>query len=285
MRGASRRAIASLFHRFSRSQASVTRNPSAVYASKLYIPCSLCRRPFNGLSFHSWRQFDEAGISLPFQSANQLLLSLETNAEVDDGSGSESQDTGTDWSSEEGNMSQDANLGEGSPEQGSNYSLEEAAGVGLSGEVKQRRGAKKATSDNAPGVDTRIEMLPRVMIVGRPNVGKSALFNRLTKRREALVYNTPQGHVTRDIREGVAKIGDLRFVICDTAGLETEADSNDVLIRTAGLTSVAFAQCHLALFLLDGSIVKRDRADAGAQSDEKGGTLNNDSVGWVRMEL
>ena len=77
-------------------------------------------------------------------------------------------------------------------------------------------------------------------------------FCRLTKRREALVYNTPDGHVTRDIREGVAKIGDLRFVACDTAGLETEADPDSVLIRTAGLTSSALAQCHLVLFLLDG---------------------------------
>lgn len=66
------------------------------------------------------------------------------------------------------------------------------------------------------------------------------------------MYNTPDGHVTRDVREGVAKIGDLRFVVCDTAGLETEADSDNVLIRTAGLTSAALAQCHLVLFLLDG---------------------------------
>ncbi|KAH7288682.1 hypothetical protein KP509_31G036700 [Ceratopteris richardii] len=120
-------------------------------------------------------------------------------------------------------------------------------------EVKNRRGPKRSTDDNVPGVGTRIDMLPRVMIVGRPNVGKSALFNRLTKRREALVYNTPQGHVTRDVREGVAKLGDLRFVVCDTAGLETQEDSdNNVLIRTAGLTAAALSQCHLALFLLDG---------------------------------
>ena len=46
--------------------------------------------------------------------------------------------------------------------------------------------------------------------MGRPNVGKSALFNRLVRRREALVHDTPGGHVTRDYQEGVAKLADLR---------------------------------------------------------------------------
>ena len=48
-------------------------------------------------------------------------------------------------------------------------------------------------------------------IIGRPNVGKSALFNRLVGRREALVHNTPGDHVTRDVREGPGRLGDLRF--------------------------------------------------------------------------
>ncbi|KAI7838297.1 hypothetical protein COHA_007867 [Chlorella ohadii] len=53
-------------------------------------------------------------------------------------------------------------------------------------------------------------LLPVVAIIGRPNVGKSALFNRLVRRREALVHDTPGGHVTRDYQEGVAKLADLR---------------------------------------------------------------------------
>src|SRR5215475_13675726 len=61
-----------------------------------------------------------------------------------------------------------------------------------------------------------------VAIVGRPNVGKSTLFNRLVGRRLALVDDTPG--VTRDRREGDARLGDLSFKVIDTAGLEDAGD-------------------------------------------------------------
>lgn len=101
---------------------------------------------------------------------------------------------------------------------------------------------------------TKIEInkLPTVIIMGRPNVGKSALFNRLIRRREALVYNTPTDHVTRDIREGVAKLGDLRFRVLDSAGLEAEASSGSVLSRTAGMTRNVLGRSQFVLFLIDG---------------------------------
>ena len=60
-----------------------------------------------------------------------------------------------------------------------------------------------------------------VAIVGRPNVGKSTLFNRLVGRRLALVDDLPG--VTRDRREGQAHLGDLAFGVSDTAGLEEAA--------------------------------------------------------------
>ena len=59
-------------------------------------------------------------------------------------------------------------------------------------------------------------------IVGRPNVGKSTLFNRLVGRKLALVDDQPG--VTRDLREGEARLGNLRFTILDTAGLEDATD-------------------------------------------------------------
>ena len=61
-------------------------------------------------------------------------------------------------------------------------------------------------------------------IVGRPNVGKSTLFNRLVGKRIALVDDQPG--VTRDLREGDAKLGHLRFLAIDTAGLEEAADDS-----------------------------------------------------------
>ena len=61
-------------------------------------------------------------------------------------------------------------------------------------------------------------------IVGRPNVGKSTLFNRLVGKRLALVDDQPG--VTRDMREGEARLGPLRFTVIDTAGLEQATDDS-----------------------------------------------------------
>ncbi|KAM3343230.1 GTPase Der [Capsicum galapagoense] len=96
-----------------------------------------------------------------------------------------------------------------------------------------------------------INKLPRVLIMGRPNVGKSALFNRLIRRREALVYNTPTDHVTRDIREGVAKLGNLRFKVLDSAGIEAEASSGSVLGRTAEMTGNVLSKTQFVILLVD----------------------------------
>jgi GTPase len=87
-----------------------------------------------------------------------------------------------------------------------------------------------------------------VAIIGRPNVGKSTLFNRLVGQRLALVDDTPG--VTRDRREGEAALGDLRFRVIDTAGLE-EAERGSLGARMQDQTERALADADVALFLID----------------------------------
>ncbi len=85
-------------------------------------------------------------------------------------------------------------------------------------------------------------------IVGRPNVGKSTLFNRLVGKRLALVDDQPG--VTRDLREGAARLGDLRFTVIDTAGLEEVTDQS-LQGRMRRLTERAVDMADLCLFMVD----------------------------------
>ena len=85
-------------------------------------------------------------------------------------------------------------------------------------------------------------------IVGRPNVGKSTLFNRLVGKRLALVDDQPG--VTRDLREGEAKLGDLRFTVIDTAGLE-DATDDSLQGRMRRLTERAVEMADVCLFMID----------------------------------
>ena len=87
-----------------------------------------------------------------------------------------------------------------------------------------------------------------VAIVGRPNVGKSTLFNRLVGRRLAIVDDTPG--VTRDRREGRARIGGLDFAVIDTAGLD-EARGAALATRMLAQTERAVADADVALLLID----------------------------------
>jgi len=85
-------------------------------------------------------------------------------------------------------------------------------------------------------------------IVGRPNVGKSTLFNRLVGKRLALVDDQPG--VTRDLREGAARLADLRFTVIDTAGLE-EVSDDSLQGRMRRLTERAVDMADICLFMID----------------------------------
>jgi GTP-binding protein len=91
--------------------------------------------------------------------------------------------------------------------------------------------------------------LPTVAIVGRPNVGKSTLFNRLVGKRIALVDDRPG--VTRDRREGEGQLLDLKFRVMDTAGFE-DHDPASLPGRMRAQTEAAVREADVALFLIDG---------------------------------
>ncbi len=88
----------------------------------------------------------------------------------------------------------------------------------------------------------------RLAVIGRPNVGKSTLFNRLVGKRLAIVDDRPG--VTRDLREGEARLGDLRFTVIDTAGLEAARDDS-LPGRMRRLTERAIGEADAVLFLVD----------------------------------
>ena len=87
-----------------------------------------------------------------------------------------------------------------------------------------------------------------VAIIGRPNVGKSTLFNRLVGKRIALVDDSPG--VTRDLREGDGRLRDLRFTVIDTAGLE-DATDDSLQGRMRRLSEQAIDAADVSLFMVD----------------------------------
>jgi GTP-binding protein len=101
-----------------------------------------------------------------------------------------------------------------------------------------------------------------VAIVGRPNVGKSTLFNRLVGRRRAIVDDTPG--VTRDVREAPAQLGDLAFTLLDTAGWETTGGAG-LEARMRRFTERAIEGSDVVLFLIDArsGVLPMDQSFAG----------------------
>jgi len=104
-------------------------------------------------------------------------------------------------------------------------------------------------------------MLPTLALVGRPNVGKSTLFNRLTKTRNALVADIPG--LTRDRHYGRARAGERDFLVVDTGGFEPVATSG-ILFEMAKQARAAIAESDVVVFLVDGreGLAPQDRAIA-----------------------
>ncbi|MCG2633359.1 MAG: ribosome biogenesis GTPase Der [Gammaproteobacteria bacterium] len=93
-------------------------------------------------------------------------------------------------------------------------------------------------------------MLPVIALVGRPNVGKSTLFNRLTHRRDALVADTPG--LTRDRQFGYAKLEERHFIVIDTGGLSGEHEGIDAVMEEQ--TQAALAEADSIFYLVDGQV-------------------------------
>ena len=90
---------------------------------------------------------------------------------------------------------------------------------------------------------------PTLAIVGRPNVGKSTLFNRITKTRSALVADI--AGLTRDPRVGLGKIGDKAYIVVDTGGIDSSEESEIGIIAAEKSLEVA-RECDVIVFVVDG---------------------------------
>ena len=104
-------------------------------------------------------------------------------------------------------------------------------------------------------------MKPTLVIVGRPNVGKSTLFNRLTRSRDALVADQPG--LTRDRHYGHGRLGNKPFLVVDTGGFEPQAREG-IVLEMARQAEAAIAEADVLIFLVDvrTGLVQQDKVIA-----------------------
>jgi len=110
-------------------------------------------------------------------------------------------------------------------------------------------------------------MKPTLVIVGRPNVGKSTLFNRLTRTRDALVANVPG--LTRDRHYGAGRLGGRAYLVVDTGGLEPEAQG--VFVEMAKQARTAIAEADAVVFVTDAREGLTTRDGSIAEELRRGG--------------
>jgi len=129
-------------------------------------------------------------------------------------------------------------------------------------------------------------MLPTLVLVGRPNVGKSTLFNRLTRSRDALVADLPG--LTRDRHYGRGRVGDRPYLVVDTGGLEPVA-KDGILHEMARQTRQAIDEADAVLFLVDGraGLTPQDRiiADQLRKTGRSVHLLVNKAEGMQRARV
>jgi GTP-binding protein len=128
-------------------------------------------------------------------------------------------------------------------------------------------------------------LLPKIAIIGRPNVGKSTLFNRLAGKKLALVDDRPG--VTRDRRYADGSLADLRFTLIDTAGME-ESPENALESRMMAQTREAMREADLILFMMDARAGITPMDETFAREVRQSGTpvilLANKAEGKVASE-
>ena len=119
-------------------------------------------------------------------------------------------------------------------------------------------------------------MLPVVALVGRPNVGKSTLFNRLTRSRDALVADYPG--LTRDRQYGQAEVEEHPFIVIDTGGIN--GDEQGIDIKMAEQSLMAVEEADAVLFLVDArdglTAVKPSRASTKKRTASASSTAIKD---------
>ncbi|MCZ7662029.1 MAG: ribosome biogenesis GTPase Der [Thermoleophilia bacterium] len=116
---------------------------------------------------------------------------------------------------------------------------------------------------------TRVSTLPRVAVVGYPNVGKSTLFNRLTGTRDAVV--APESGVTRDRKEGRAEWVGRWFTVVDTGGIDLQGEE-PLSDQVRGQARLAIAEAAVVVFVVDGKV------DIGPQEHEIADLLRRSRV-------